>query len=94
MLGKIVIGFLVICGIGWGISNISGTDTTSNDFKAKWNQVELGMSEEDVIGILGKPDDKQRTEAQGLGTLDCMYWGFADKQLCFTNGILDNKADY
>jgi len=97
--------FLVICLGGCAAAMISlgkavdTADKTGARASANINQVHFGMSKDEVISILGKPDDNgQHSESSFMGdttTEDCIYYGTLSTndswQLCFTDGQLDSK---
>jgi outer membrane protein assembly factor BamE (lipoprotein component of BamABCDE complex) len=57
-------------------------------YRAHMKQVELGMTKEQVRGLLGKPRDTQVMRSD-YGRMDTWYYG--SWQLSFTDGVLDGK---
>jgi outer membrane protein assembly factor BamE (lipoprotein component of BamABCDE complex) len=64
------------------------TGANDGQYRAKIKRVELGMTQDEVVAIMGKPRDKQRMESE-FGTDVSLYYG--SWQLNFTDGVLDSK---
>ena len=64
--------------------------------KKKVKQVKLGDTKREVRALLGKPENSDRMEVEGM-KMDCWYYGvLAERswQFCFNNGKLESKNRY
>lgn len=100
-----IIGVVVVLAIIGGAIASHDQQKQADNVAAKIDSVDYGMSKQDVIDILGEPEDSQHMEMNmpselggGTSTNDCIYYGgvFADDmwQLCFDNGELSSKNQY
>lgn len=95
----IVVIVVVVAAIGLGKS-ATDSQKKSDAVTAKIGQVSMGMSKDQVISILGTPEDQQHFESQFMGqqsTNDCIYYGSLSStsyQFCFDNGKLTSKNSY
>jgi outer membrane protein assembly factor BamE (lipoprotein component of BamABCDE complex) len=68
------------------LEDISGDNDAQ--YRNSIRQVELGMTQDEVRSIMGKPRSKQRMESD-YGTDVTLYYG--SWQLNFTDGVLESK---
>lgn len=96
IVGALLIVIIVIVAIA-GIGKKANESQKSADSitAAKYQQVQNGQSEDVVKRILGKPEDMEATNVQGLGKENCWFYGtLAPKttQICFDNGKVSYKS--
>lgn len=89
----VVVIVVAVVGVGQQASEDQGN---AKDLRAKVAQVKLGSTPTQVRASLGKPDDTQQLQSNGLTERCWYYGGLSDDQwqLCFTNGKLDSKNRY
>lgn len=89
--------FVALSAESSGCEEIDKSENSSAQVtKAKVKKVELGDSKKSVRALLGKPENTDHTEVEGIKN-DCWYYGvLAEKswQFCFTNGKLESKNRY
>ena len=95
----VVIVIVVVAAIGLGKS-ASDSQKKSDAVTANIGMISMGMTKDQVISILGTPEDQQHFESQFAGTQstsDCIYYGSLSStsyQFCFDNGKLTSKNTY
>lgn len=89
--------FALTAAEGSGCEEIDKSEQSSAKVtKAKVKKIQLGDSKKRVRKVLGKPENTDRQEVEGL-TMECWYYGvLADRswQFCFDNGKLSSKNRY
>ena len=82
------------------IEDVENESKAAGITKAEFQSVKIGTPLAEVIDSLGKPDDRQRDNVQGLGQSTCIYYPstkeFLDRyQFCFNGkNKLRSKASY
>lgn len=90
---------IVVAAVGLGKAG-SDSQKASKNVSAHISEIHLGMTKDEVVGILGTPEDSQHFESAFAGTTstnDCIYYGSLSEtsyQFCFDNGSLTSKNTY
>lgn len=99
VIGLIIVA--VVVAIAWGGSSvIDKSQQSSDNVAAHVGEISMGMTKDDVVSILGTPEDAQHFESAFAGettTSDCIYYGSLSSeswQFCFDDGVLTSKNTY
>lgn len=87
MKKKFLWGILILFGLIVVLAIFSGGDKTSqqtkhqevktenkDDMAKKYQQVKLKMTKDEVLKIMGEPDNKTESEMSGLGKMEVWYY--------------------
>jgi hypothetical protein len=100
LLAVIIGGFIclaiiaVVIGMAKAGHTLVQNDQQAKSVTARIGQVRMGMSEPQVVAILGKPETTSDMQMVGTDRLSCIYYGVLSTdswQLCFDNGRLNAK---
>jgi outer membrane protein assembly factor BamE (lipoprotein component of BamABCDE complex) len=97
VLGCLIIFAAFVGADSSGCEEIDKSEKSSAQVTAKKvKEVKLGDSKKEVRAALGKPENTDRMESEGM-TMECWYYGvLADRswQFCFDDGKLSSKNRY
>jgi hypothetical protein len=99
IVAVVVLIILLVVLLGAGAHQAQkDNDKTAITLK-QFHSIKKGADMDDVIGTLGKPQDKQHQEIDGMPDSDCIYYNkkgefLGTYQFCFDNDILTSKSAY
>lgn len=92
----LIVVLVTVMMVSLGSAVDESDDSSAAVGPAKYQQIELGMTQQQVRRIIGaEPQDQDETAVQGM-TMSCWYYGILSAegmyQFCFNNGRLETKS--